>query len=99
MSELAICTDGRHRILKRRLAWLIGSWVTAEEESAKFPIVWQILVHLLSERGESTDRAVQLSTAVAVKECVDVSVYPWVKLREAMGIGHRLLLTLHTADY
>lgn len=63
----------RHRILKRRLAWLIGQWVTSDEECAKLPIIWQILVHLLAERSESTDRAVQLSSAIAVKECVDVS--------------------------
>jgi hypothetical protein len=61
------------RILKRRLAWLIGQWVTSDEESAKLDIVWQILTHLLADRSESTDRAVQLSAAVATKECVDVS--------------------------
>jgi hypothetical protein len=63
----------RHRILKRRLAWLIGQWVTSEEECAKLPLVWQILVHLLAERGEASDRAVNLSAAVAIKDCVDVS--------------------------
>ncbi|GFZ42911.1 hypothetical protein JCM24511_00629 [Saitozyma sp. JCM 24511] len=61
-----------HRILKRRLAWLIGQWVTSEEECAKLPLVWQILVHLLAERGEASDRAVNLSAAVAIKDCVDL---------------------------
>jgi hypothetical protein len=63
-----------HRILKRRLAWLIGSWVSSDEDCARLPIVWQLLVHLLSERGEATDQAVHLSSAVSIKECVDVSV-------------------------
>jgi hypothetical protein len=62
-----------HRILKRRLAWLIGQWVTSEEECAKLTLVWQILVHLLTERGEASDRAVHLSAAVGIKDCVDVS--------------------------
>lgn len=40
--------------------------------------VWQILIHLLNERGETTDKAVQLSAALAIKKCVDVS-YRWMK--------------------
>lgn len=63
----------RHRIVKRRLAWLIGQWVSAEEEAAKLPVVWQILVHLVAERGASSDMAVNLSAALAIKDCVDVS--------------------------
>lgn len=63
----------RHRILKRRLAWLIGQWVSAEEECVKIPLMWQILLHLLEERSESSDMAVRLSAAVTLKECVDVS--------------------------
>jgi len=59
--------------LKRRLAWLIGEWVGSDEECAKLPLVWQILVHLLGERGESSDMAVRLTAALAIKECVDVS--------------------------
>jgi hypothetical protein len=62
-----------HRILKRRLAWLIGEWVSSDEECAKLPMVWQILVHLLGERGESSDMAVRLTAAIAFKNCVDVS--------------------------
>jgi hypothetical protein len=64
--------DPSHRILKRRLAWLIGEWVSSDEECAKLPLVWQILVHLLSERGESSDMAVRLTAAIAFKNCVDV---------------------------
>lgn len=66
------CTDSRHRILKRRVAWLIGQWVGADEESAKLPLVWQLLIHLLGERGEMTDMAVHLTAATAIKECVDL---------------------------
>lgn len=70
----ALCSsaDPSHRILKRRLAWLVGEWVSSDEECAKLPLVWQILVHLLSERGESSDMAVRLTAAIAFKNCVDV---------------------------
>ena len=63
-----------HRILKRRLAWLIGQWVSSDEDCARLPIVWQILAHLLGEQGEASDLAVNLSAAVSIKQCVDVSL-------------------------
>lgn len=66
----------RHRIIKRRVAWLIGEWMSGDEESAKLHIVWQLLLHLLSERGDASDRAVNLSAAVAIKECVDLWELP-----------------------
>ncbi|KAE8540692.1 hypothetical protein D1P53_003056 [Cryptococcus gattii VGV] len=65
-----------HRITKRRVAWLIGEWMSGDEESAKLHIVWQLLLHLLSERGDASDRAVNLSAAVAIKECVDLWELP-----------------------
>lgn len=66
----------RHRIVKRRVAWLIGEWMSGDEESAKLHIVWQLLLHLLSERGDASDRAVNLAAAVAIKECVDLWELP-----------------------
>nr|XP_018264314.1 uncharacterized protein I303_02479 [Kwoniella dejecticola CBS 10117]OBR86472.1 hypothetical protein I303_02479 [Kwoniella dejecticola CBS 10117] len=65
-----------HRIIKRRIAWLIGEWVSADEEAAKLPIVWQMLIHLLSERSDATDKAVQLSASIAIKESVDLWELP-----------------------
>lgn len=61
---------------------MIGQWVTSEEESAKLPLVWQILVHLLAERGETSDMAVNLSSAVAIKDCVDVSQVIWTETQD-----------------
>jgi len=70
---------------------LIGEWVSIEAEPSANPdgsgntgayativkqdFVWQILAHLLHERGETTDKAVQLSTAMAISKCVDVSSF------------------------
>nr|ODN85642.1 hypothetical protein L203_04892 [Cryptococcus depauperatus CBS 7841] len=65
-----------HRIVKRRVAWFIGEWVSGDEESAKLPVVWQMLLYLLSERGDSSDKAVNITAAVAIKECIDLWELP-----------------------
>jgi hypothetical protein len=78
------------RILKRRLAWVIGEWTSIEAEAqvdpmgqgaeapyatiVKLDIVWQILIHLLTHQGEDSDVAVRLSTALAIKSSIDVGV-------------------------
>ncbi|KAF8974448.1 armadillo-type protein [Flammula alnicola] len=46
-------------IIKRRIAWLIGKWM------------WEILVHLLQDRGSGSDAVVRLTAASALRECVD----------------------------
>jgi hypothetical protein len=92
-----IDTDESHRILKRRLAWLIGEWVGSDEECAKLPLVWQILVHLLGERGESSDMAVRLTAALAIKECVDVSGLWGLGLTVVVGNANRLLYAISPA--
>lgn len=53
--------------------------------------MWQILVHIIAERGESSDMAVRLTAAVAIKECVDVSdTFESVMLRQLweLDIGY-----------
>jgi hypothetical protein len=64
----------RDRILKARAAWLIGQWVSSDEDAARLQVVWQMLLHLLTVRqDESSDMAVTISAAMALKECIDVS--------------------------
>ncbi|KAJ9092442.1 hypothetical protein QFC21_006824 [Naganishia friedmannii] len=60
------------RILKYRMAWFIGQWVSADEDSALLPVIWNALTHLLSYRGEGSDIAVRLSAALAIKQSVDL---------------------------
>jgi hypothetical protein len=83
--------DNSLRILKRRLAWLLGEWASTDGEHVptenghgnapppaaacvKMDLLWQILTHLLTERGDATDKAVQLTATASIKACVDVSV-------------------------
>ncbi|THH33687.1 hypothetical protein EUX98_g583 [Antrodiella citrinella] len=42
-------------ILKRRIAWLIGKWVSSGSATCNNPATWEILVHLLQDRGPGTD--------------------------------------------
>lgn len=61
-------------IIKRRIAWLIGQWVSSGCFAANVPGIWDVLVHLLRDRGPGTDAVVRLTAASAMGECVDVCI-------------------------
>lgn len=42
---------------------------------ANDPNVWDILLHLLRDRGPGTDSVVRLTAATALRECVDVRFF------------------------
>ncbi|KAJ3573347.1 hypothetical protein NP233_g2485 [Leucocoprinus birnbaumii] len=58
-------------ILKRRIAWLIGKWVSEGCAPPNNPLIWDVLAHLLQDRGPSTDTVVRLTAATALKDCLD----------------------------
>ncbi|EJD53690.1 ran binding protein 11 [Auricularia subglabra TFB-10046 SS5] len=64
-------TNPDHRILKRRVAWLIGKWVSQCQPRITTSHVWQVLSHLLSDKGESSDIAVRLTASSALRDSVD----------------------------
>ncbi|KAI0796611.1 ARM repeat-containing protein [Abortiporus biennis] len=64
-------TNPSFPIVKRRIAWLIGKWISSECSSPNNPNMWEILVHLLKDRGQGTDAVVRLTAAVSIRECVD----------------------------
>ena len=65
-----------YRILKRRIGWVLGKSAPEEElapgmePSAK---IWELLTMLLQDQSESSDVAVRLSAALAIRERIDVS--------------------------
>ena len=63
----------RYPIIKRRIAWLIGKWISESCYTPKDPKVWETLVHLLQDRDVGSDTVVRLTAATALRECVDVS--------------------------
>ncbi|KAJ2930226.1 hypothetical protein H1R20_g6892, partial [Candolleomyces eurysporus] len=67
----ALSQDPKFPIIKRRIAWLIGKWVSEQCSSPNNPRIWEILVHLLKDRSDGTDTVVRLTAANAVKDCVD----------------------------
>ncbi|KAI0755466.1 ARM repeat-containing protein [Irpex lacteus] len=64
-------TNASYPIIKRRIAWLIGKWISSDCSSPNNPKVWEVLAYLLQDRGEGSDAVVRLTAAVALQECVD----------------------------
>ncbi|KAF8450539.1 ARM repeat-containing protein [Boletus edulis BED1] len=64
-------TDPNFPIIKRRIAWMIGKWIGDMCVPASDPVIWEILVHLLQDRGSGSDAVVRLTAANAVRECVN----------------------------
>ncbi|KAG2154931.1 ARM repeat-containing protein [Suillus bovinus] len=70
-SASVIQKEALYPIIKRRIAWLIGKWISDMCSPANDPNVWEILIHLLRDRGPGTDSVVRLTAATALRECVD----------------------------
>ena len=60
-------------IIKRRIAWLIGKWVSNMCVPADSFAIWDVLVYLLQDRGAGTDAVVRLTAAMVLRECIDAS--------------------------
>lgn len=67
-----------YRIIKRRIAWVVGRWLADESRQASTVLVWQLLLHLL--RDNASDPVVRLSTAVALTQCLDVGILRYTRL-------------------
>lgn len=67
----ALSQNQNYPIIKRRIAWLIGKWVSEDCSSPNNPRIWEILVHLLKDRSAGSDTVVRLTAAGALKECID----------------------------
>ncbi|BGP28678.1 hypothetical protein JCM10296v2_000414 [Rhodotorula toruloides] len=61
-------TDPTYRIIRRRVAWLLGQWVGEDIAGSSRPQIYSLLVHLLS-RNESTDTAIRLTAARSLAKC------------------------------
>lgn len=61
-------------IIQRRIVWLIGRWVSQDCYPPTDPRIWQILLHLLTAKGAGTE-VVRLTTATALQQCVDATLF------------------------
>lgn len=53
----------------------MGKWIADDCYPANDSKVWQVLLYLLQDKGQGSDEVVRLTAAMALRECVDVSVY------------------------
>ncbi|PPR07214.1 hypothetical protein CVT26_012647 [Gymnopilus dilepis] len=64
-------SNPNYRIIKRRIAWLIGKWVLESCTSPNNQKIWEIIVYLLQDHGPGSDTVVRLTAAAALRECAD----------------------------
>ncbi|KAF8935479.1 hypothetical protein BGZ58_004972 [Dissophora ornata] len=60
--------DTSYRIIRRRIAWMIGKWVSVNVSKSARPTVYTIMVHLLRPEEHL---AVRLATAMSLRLCID----------------------------
>ncbi|GAA6036573.1 hypothetical protein JCM8097_001232 [Rhodosporidiobolus ruineniae] len=61
-------TDSNYRIIRRRIAWLLGNWVGEDLAATSRTQIYTLLVHLLG-RNPSTDPAIRLTAARSLAKC------------------------------
>ncbi|ORY75687.1 armadillo-type protein [Leucosporidium creatinivorum] len=61
-------TDSNYRIIRRRIAWLVGNWVGEDLQETTRTKIYSLLVHLLG-RNPSTDTAIRLTAARSLAKC------------------------------
>jgi hypothetical protein len=77
VAMLIFSSKNSYPIIKRRIAWVIGKWVS-DECAQPSTLVWEVLAHLLSDRSPGTDAVVRLTAATVIRECVDVSTLSYL---------------------
>ncbi|KAF9169445.1 Importin-11 [Mortierella sp. AD011] len=60
--------DPSNRIIRRRIAWMIGKWVSVNVSKEARPTVYTIMLHLLRPEEHL---AVRLATAQNLRACID----------------------------
>ncbi|GAA5857039.1 hypothetical protein JCM8547_007927 [Rhodosporidiobolus lusitaniae] len=65
-----IGTDSGYRLIRRRIAWLLGNWVSEDLASSSRSSIYSLLIHLLG-RNASTDAAIRLTAARSLAKCGD----------------------------
>lgn len=64
-------TGPGYKILRRRIAILLGQWITVKISDANRPLVYQIFQHLLKSEDEMNDHVVRITAARQFKCVVD----------------------------
>ncbi|CAG8765903.1 11961_t:CDS:2, partial [Acaulospora colombiana] len=60
-----------YRIIKRRIAWLFGKWLTESSVITSKAKIYELLVYLTFPQSEGSDPVVRLTAATALKDCIE----------------------------
>lgn len=66
--RLTRSSSASYRIIRRRIAWLLGNWVGEDLAASSRSRIYSLLIHLLS-RNDSTDPAIRLTAARSLAKC------------------------------
>lgn len=64
-------TGPGYKVLRRRIAILLGQWITIQISVANRPLVYQIFQHLLKAEDDTNDHVVRITAARQFKVVVD----------------------------
>lgn len=64
-------TGDQYKILRRRIAILIGQWVTIRISVSNRPLVYQIFQYMLNSQDQTNDQVVRVTAARQFKHVVD----------------------------
>ncbi|KAI9047812.1 hypothetical protein LZ554_008520 [Drepanopeziza brunnea f. sp. 'monogermtubi'] len=60
-----------YKVLRRRIAILLGQWITVKVSESNRPLVYQIFQHLLNTEDKTNDHVVRITAAKQFKAIVD----------------------------
>lgn len=61
-------TGQGYKVLRRRIAILIGQWITIKISDSNRPLVYQLFQHLLNKNDETNDHVVRVTAARYVSD-------------------------------
>ncbi|XP_048394141.1 importin-11 isoform X2 [Stegostoma tigrinum] len=67
LAELQV-THIRYKLIRRRVIWLIGQWISVKFKSELRPMLYEAILNLMQDQ----DRVVRIETATTLKLAVDV---------------------------
>lgn len=92
-------TRGHSRVLKRRVAWLIGQWLTVRLNPEYRPELYNILIGLLNPEQDMAVRLAATSTLRCAIDDFDFSSEHFIEYLEPMAFSlYKLLVSVRECD-
>lgn len=92
-------SHGHSRVLKRRVAWLIGQWLTVRLNPEYRPELYNILIGLLNPEQDMAVRIAATSTLRCAIDDFDFSSEHFIEYLEPMAFSlYKLLVSVRECD-